>query len=154
MLQEILKPWQDEISQRCQAWIPERSIVLVIEPHTMWRMFLKALLNLYQYQVVTATTEWEAEAMKREIGLAELGLVITDVHLSDDLQAHAGIKLFKRWTAIAPRLPFLLMSDNANDANLPSIRTERMNFLAKPFIRQDVLEAVILHLSSANMTKS
>jgi DNA-binding NtrC family response regulator len=129
-----------------RARIPEQSIVLVVEPRTMWRIFLKAVLTLYPYQVVAAATEQEAEAVRQEIGLANLGLVIADVHLSGDFQARGGVGLFERWTAMAPTLPFLLMSDDDNDANLPAIRAGTASFLTKPLIRHDILEAAALHL--------
>jgi len=120
----------------------------------MWRIFLQAVLTLYQYRVVTATTEQEAEAMKQVIDPADLGLVIVDIHLSDDQQAQAGIRLFERWTATVPALPFLFISDNVDDAHLPAIYTGGGNFLAKPHIRQDVLEAVTIHLSNRPVVPS
>lgn len=148
------KQWQNKHPQSCRTWIPERSVVLVIEPHAMWRIFLKAVLNLYQYQVVTAATEQEAEALKQEVAPVDLGLVIADIHLSDDLQARAGVRLFERWTATAPTLPFLLMSDHADDANLPVVRAGTVSFLAKPVIRGEVLEAVARHLAKAHPTNN
>jgi DNA-binding NtrC family response regulator len=149
MSQRNQTQWHDENLQYVPNWVPEGSVVLVIEPHAMWRIFLKAVLTLYKYQVVTAATEQEAEARKQEIDPADLSLVITDIHLNKDLQAQAGIRLFERWTATAPTLPFLLTSNNADDVNLPVIHHEMASFLAKPLIRLDVLEAVAVHLLDA-----
>ena len=92
--------------------------------------------------------------MKQVIDPADLGLVIVDIHLSDDQQAQAGIRLFERWTATVPALPFLFISDNVDDAHLPAIYTGGGNFLAKPHIRQDVLEAVTIHLSNRPVVPS
>ena len=98
---------------------------------------------------MTVATEQEAEAVKSEIASDGLGLVITDIHLSNNRQAQGGVRLFERWTAAAPTLPFLFMSENANDANLPAIRARKASFIAKPVIRREILDAVAVRLLNA-----
>ena len=137
---------QGETAQPGETWIPEHAIVLVIEPHAVWRIFLQAILSSYRYRVITAASSQEAEAAKQEIDPDDLGLVIADIHLHDSFQAQGGIKLFKRWTLTAPTLPFLLISDNPNDANLPIFRTRKASFLTKPVIRREALEVAAVRL--------
>jgi DNA-binding NtrC family response regulator len=116
--------------------------VLIIDDDKDIRDFLSTAFTLYGYQVVTAATVQEAEATRQCPNGAPVGLVIADVHLTNRLEERAGYRLFERWTATAPVLPFLLISGDPDSKALPAIRTGAVPFLAKPFVLAELLHTV------------
>lgn len=116
--------------------------VLILDDDEAIRHLLEEALRLLGYQTVTAATVTEAEAVLQQYGPAGLALVISDVHLSANLQAQEGYALYQRWTAMHPALRFLLMSGDPRSQTLPAIRTGRVRFLAKPFSITELLDAV------------
>jgi DNA-binding NarL/FixJ family response regulator len=107
--------------------------VLIVEDEAGVREALVEILRPQGYFVRTAATAAEAEAALRHLGAEGIQLVITDVQLTPDAQAREGYELYQRWTALHPRLPFLLMSGDPRYQDLPAVRTGAVRWLTKPF---------------------
>jgi two-component system cell cycle sensor histidine kinase/response regulator CckA len=116
--------------------------ILILDDDEAIRTLLEEALQLHGYQTVTAATVTEAEAVLQQYGAAGLALVISDIHLSPNLQAQEGYVLYQRWTVSYPVLRFLLMSGDPRSQTLPAIRTGQVRFLAKPFSISELLDAV------------
>jgi DNA-binding NtrC family response regulator len=71
---------------------------------------LSTSLRRHGYQVLTAATRREAEAIGRGHGLAHLDLVIMTLPSSPYTQAHKMEALVQRWGAQALHLPFIVIS--------------------------------------------
>ena len=69
--------------------------VLVVEDLEEVRAVVAELLALDGYQVLTARSLAEAEAVRARLGLAALGLVITNLRLTRAPEAHEGIDLIR-----------------------------------------------------------
>jgi CheY-like chemotaxis protein len=83
--------------------------VLVVEDLERMRAMMAELLALEGYRVLTASSLPETEAVRAQLGLAALGLVVTNLRLTRAPEAHEGIDLIRRWHAVDPTLPFLLI---------------------------------------------
>jgi DNA-binding NtrC family response regulator len=104
--------------------------ILVIDALEGIRESLAEVLRLEGYEVLTAATEAEAEAVHQHVGLA---LVITNIRLSRAPQARQGYALLQRWRPLAPHLPFVLISGEPVHQDLPEVRAGAMRLLVKPF---------------------
>jgi two-component system, OmpR family, response regulator len=119
-----------------------QATILLIEDQEGIRDSLAAMLRLQGYDVLTAATEAEAEAVRQRVGLGGLALVITNIRLTRAPQAREGYALLQRWHPLAPRLPFLLISGESAYQDLPAVRAGAVRLLVKPFPLEAFLAAV------------
>ena len=120
--------------------------ILLIDDDTASCFLLSLALASHGWEVITATTVQEAEAASRRIGPEGIGLVIVDVHLSNNLCAWKGFELYTRWTAAHSTLPFLLMSGDPRCKTLSTVCNGSVGFLYKPFDLWHLFETVEVHL--------
>jgi DNA-binding NtrC family response regulator len=106
------------------------------------RETLVEVLSIYGYRAITAASVEEAEAAKERLGVEGIQLVIADVHLTPRAQARAGYALAQRWRTEHPELPFILMSGDPSNAELPEVRAGAMRFLLKPFAIDVLLDTI------------
>jgi DNA-binding NtrC family response regulator len=97
------------------------------------RETLTEILDIHGYRVITAGSVEEAEEVMQRLGVEGIHLVIADVHLTPAPQARAGYALAQRWRAMHPQLPFILMSGDSSNQDLPDVRARVLRFLLKPF---------------------
>lgn len=120
--------------------------VLVVEDLPDVREVVAELLAREGYHVLTASSVPDAEAIREQLGLAALGLVITNLRLTRASEAHEGIDLICRWHAVDPSLPCILMSGNLNAPELADLPVQAVWYLSKPFametFRDTVREAI------------
>lgn len=121
---------------------PAPVTVLIVDDEVPVREALTEALGLYDYHVITAASVEEAEEAKRHVGVEGIHLVIADIHLTPEPQARAGYALAQRWRAMHPSLPFILMSGDSSNQDLPDIRGGTLRFLVKPFGLDAFLEVV------------
>jgi DNA-binding NtrC family response regulator len=119
-----------------------RTTVLVVDDEGSVRETMAEALGFYGYHVVAAASVEEAEAAKQRLGAEGIHLVIADVHLTPGPQARAGYALAQRWRAQHPGLPFILISGDLSNQDLPEVRAGAIRFLVKPFQIDVLLEAV------------
>jgi DNA-binding NtrC family response regulator len=117
-------------------------MVLLVDDEEPVRETLAEALRIYGYRVSTAASAQEAEALKQRLGVEGIQLVITDINLTPIPQARAGYVLAQRWRALHPELPFILMSGDPNNLDLPDIRAGTLRFLLKPFRIEVLLDTV------------
>lgn len=120
--------------------------ILLIDDDTASCFFLSLALASRGWEVITATTVQEAEAASRRLGPEDIGLVIADVHLSNNLRAWEGFELYTRWKASHPTLPFLLMSSDPCCKTLSAVCNGSVGFLYKPFDLRDLFETVEVYI--------
>ena len=116
--------------------------VLIVEDAESMRESLYEALHAFGYWAIVTATVQEAEEARRRLGSEAIGLVITDVNLSRNLNGQEGYALFRRWTAAYPALPFLLISGAISSRDLLTTPTDGVRFLAKPFDLDELIEAV------------
>jgi DNA-binding NtrC family response regulator len=116
--------------------------ILIVEDNATLRRLFENVLQQQGYQTSTAASMAEAEAFRQQHGLTRIRLVIADIQLSADPQGREGYALYEQWSRLQPGLPFLLMSGDPGSRTLPAIRTGAVQFLAKPFPIQALLDAV------------
>jgi DNA-binding NtrC family response regulator len=120
--------------------------VLVVEDLEEVRAVVAELLAREGYEVLTARSLADAEAVRTRLGLAALGLVITNLRLTRAPEAHEGIELIRRWHAADPSLPFILMSGNLGAPAMADVPVKVVWYLSKPFaielFRATVREAI------------
>jgi CheY-like chemotaxis protein len=121
---------------------PSQITVLIVDDEAPVRETLTEVLGLYDYRVITAASVEEAEEAKQRMGVEAIQLVIADIHLTHEPQARAGYALAQRWRAMHPGLPFILMSGDSSNQDLPDIRQGAVRFLPKPFGLDVFLEVV------------
>jgi DNA-binding response OmpR family regulator len=121
---------------------PDQTTILIIEDDDCIRRLLAMALRMTGYRVVTTATRPEADAATEQLGLENLGLVITDIHLSNNLWLCEGVDVWEDWTAARPTLPFLFLSGNARNHTLPAVRTGAVPLLSKPFAIRELLAVV------------
>ena len=112
---------------------PSQITVLIVDDEAPVRETVAEILGLYGYGVITAASLEEAEEAKQRLGVEAIHLVIADIHLTPVPQARAGYALAQRWRALYPRLPFILISGDSSNQDLPDIRDGTLRFLLKPF---------------------
>jgi CheY-like chemotaxis protein len=116
--------------------------VLVVEDQEEVRAVIVELLSLHGYHVLTAGSLPEAEAVRARLGLAALGLVITNLRLTRAPEAHEGIDLILRWHAVEPSLPFILMSGDLRSPQMAKLPVKAVWYLSKPFALEVFLDIV------------
>lgn len=121
------------------------TILLIDDDEASCFLLAKALASR-GWEVVTATTVQEAEAASHRLGPEDIGLVITDVHLSNNVDVWEGLGLYTRWTAAHPTLPFVLMSGDPRCKTFAAVCNGAVGFLSKPFTLRRLFEAVEAHL--------
>jgi DNA-binding NarL/FixJ family response regulator len=125
-----------------RALLTSPATVLIVEDDAGVRETLVEILRPWGYLVRTAATVAEAEAALRQLGAEGVQLVITDVQLTPDARAHEGYELYQRWTALHPRLPFLLMSGDPRYRDLPAVQAGAVRWLTKPFSPAALLDII------------
>jgi DNA-binding NtrC family response regulator len=121
--------------------IPQAT-VLIVDDEEAVRETLSEALSFHGYRVISAATDQEAEEIKQRLGVGAIQLVVADIHLTREPQARAGYALAQRWRALHPELPFILMSGDSSNQDLPDIRAGVVRFLVKPFSMTVFLDAV------------
>jgi DNA-binding NarL/FixJ family response regulator len=116
--------------------------ILIVEDDAGVRETLVEILRPRGYLVHTAATVAEAEAALRQLSAEGVQLVIADIQLTPDARAREGYRLYQRWTAIYPRLPFLLMSGDLNHQDLPAVKAGAVRWLTKPFTPAALLDII------------
>jgi DNA-binding NtrC family response regulator len=116
--------------------------ILLVDDDEAIRNMLQEALELQGYRVSTATTAQEADHVLQQQGPDIIGLVITDIHLTDDHQVQEGYALYEHWILLSPSLPFLLISGAPSSQTLPAIQSGAVPFLAKPFTLKTLLDIV------------
>jgi two-component system, NarL family, response regulator NreC len=116
--------------------------ILMVEDDAGVRETLVEILCPQGYLVHTAATVAEAEAALQQLGAEGIQLVIADIQLTLDARAREGYELYQRWTAIYPRLPFLLMSGDPRYQDLPAVRAGAVRWLTKPFSPTALLDTI------------
>jgi DNA-binding NtrC family response regulator len=116
--------------------------VLIVEDEVGVREMLHEALSFCSYRVITAATVQEAESALKRLGVAETSLVIADINLTSVPKAREGYALYQRWRALYPTLHFILISGDSINQELPDIRSGAVQFLAKPFGIDALLEVV------------
>jgi DNA-binding NtrC family response regulator len=122
--------------------------ILLVEDDAALRTLLRIALTRYGYQVVTAATAQEADDALRGLGPTAIGLVISDINLTDTWEAREGYTLYQYWTTRHPTLPYLFISADTTHMALPAIRAGVVPFLAKPFSIRALLDTVHALLST------
>lgn len=110
-----------------------QATVLIVDDEEVVRETLSEALSFHGYRVLTAATVQEAEDIKQHVGVGAIHVVVADIHLTPGPQARAGYTLAQSWRAMHPELPFLLMSGDSSNQDLPDIRSGAVRFLVKPF---------------------
>jgi DNA-binding NtrC family response regulator len=121
---------------------PPQTTVLIVDDEAVVRETLIEILSLYGYRTLTAASLEEAEEIKQRLGADAIHLVIADIHLTPEPQARAGYALAQRWRALHPGLPFILISGDSSNQDLPDIRAGALRFLPKPFALDALVGAV------------
>jgi DNA-binding NtrC family response regulator len=116
--------------------------VLVVEDLEEVRAVVAELLVLDGYQVLTARSLADAEAVRARLGLVALGLVITNLRLTRSPEAHEGIDLILRWHARDPALPFTLMSGDLRSPAMADLPVKAVWYLSKPFAMEAFRDTV------------
>jgi DNA-binding NtrC family response regulator len=107
--------------------------MLLIDDLEDVRDVLAKVLSLQGYRVLTASNVSEAEAVRERVRLAALRVAITNVRLTRNPHAREGVDLIQRWHAIAPRLPFILMSGDLWPHEVAELAADVVWCLAKAF---------------------
>jgi DNA-binding NtrC family response regulator len=129
------------------AYIAEEAVmrpatVLIIEDLEDVRDVLAEVLSFEGYRVLTASCVPEAEAVRERVGLAALGVVITNLRLTRHPHAREGADLIQHWHAVEPRLPFILMSGDLRPHDMADLPSEVVWYLPKPFATEVFLDTV------------
>jgi DNA-binding NtrC family response regulator len=116
--------------------------VLVIDDEEPVRETLVEVLSFHSYNIITAASVGDAEEAMQRLGVEGIQLVITDIHLTPGRQLRAGYALAQRWRAQHPGFPFILISGDPSNEELPDVRAGALRFLLKPFRMEVFLEVV------------
>jgi DNA-binding NtrC family response regulator len=107
--------------------------VLVVDDLEGMRALLEEVLGFYGYEVLTAASVPEAEAIRQRLGWEGVDLVITDLRLTHLPRAREGCELIQRWHAVTPRLPFILMGGDLRRDDVWALPSRGVWCLPKPF---------------------
>ena len=118
------------------------AIVLIIDDLESLRDALAEILRDVGYQVVTAASVLAAEAIHEHLGPTGLDLVITNLRLTRHPHAREGADLILRWHALAPDLPFILMSGDLRPHDTADVPLKVVWYLSKPFTAEVLLNTV------------
>ena len=124
--------------------------ILIIEDDQSIRNVTKRILSAVGYEALTAESGAVGLQLWHERGA---DLVITDMRMAD----MDGLTIIVHLRAAAPRLPLIVMSGDSSPAfdairdgpDLASVR-----FLAKPFLRTQLLEMVAEALADRHQPRS
>jgi CheY-like chemotaxis protein len=142
---EPVRPWPSRSEPHeapSREGQPSPVTILVVDDEAPVRETLTEILGLYGYRVITAASVEEAEDAKQRVGVAAIHLVIADIHLTREPQERAGYALAQRWRAMHLGLPFILMSGDRSNEDLPDVRAGTLRFLPKPFAIDVLIGAV------------
>jgi EAL domain-containing protein (putative c-di-GMP-specific phosphodiesterase class I)/PleD family two-component response regulator len=109
-----------------------RGTVLVVDDEHKLRLAAHRILSASGYRVIDAATASEALQLYKTHA-DEIGLVLTDVHLSD----WKGPDLAKHLRGSTPNLPVVFMSGDAKAADVGNAP-----FLAKPFSKMQLIAEI------------
>jgi DNA-binding NtrC family response regulator len=107
--------------------------VLVVDDLEGMRALLGEVLGFYGYEVLTAASVPEAEAIRQRVGSGGLDLVIADLRLTHLPHAREGCELIQRWHAVTPQLPFILMGGDLRCDDVQALPIRGVWCLTKPF---------------------
>ena len=116
--------------------------VLIIDDLESLRDALAEILRDEGYQVLTAASVSEAEAIRERLGPTGLDLVITNLRLTRHPHAREGADLIRRWHALAPDLPFILMSADVRPHETADLPLKGVWYLSKPFTAEVLCHTV------------
>jgi DNA-binding NtrC family response regulator len=116
--------------------------VLVVDDLEDVRALLGEVLGLYGYEVLTAASVPEAEAIRQRLGLEGLDLVITDLRLTHVPHAREGYDLIERWHAATPQLPFILIGGDLRRDAMGALPSRGVWCLSKPFETATLLTTI------------
>jgi two-component system OmpR family response regulator len=119
-----------------------RQHILLVEDDEAVLDVLAVALRMHGYEVATATTVQEAEAIMQQPGAAAIALVIADINLTRQREAREGYALYQRWATTYPALRYLLISGDQRNTTLPAIHIGAVPFLAKPFGIRELVTTV------------
>lgn len=113
--------------------IMQTARLLVVDDLECMRALLGEVLSFYGYEVLTAASVPEAEAIRQHVGRVGLDLVITDLRLTHLPHAREGYDLIQRWHDATPWLPFILMGGDLRREDVRALPSRGVWCLHKPF---------------------
>jgi len=119
-----------------------QATVLIVDDEEVVRETLSEALSFHGYRVLTAANVQEAEDIKERVGVGAIHVVVADIHLTPGPDVRAGYALAQRWRALHPGLPFILISGDSSNQDLPDIRSGAVRFLVKPFRIAAFIDAI------------
>jgi len=119
-----------------------QATVLIVDDEEVVRETLSEALSFHGYRVITAANVQEAEDIKQRVGVGAIHVVVADIHLTPGPDVRAGYALAQRWRALHPGLPFILISGDSSNQDLPDIRSGAVRFLVKPFRIAAFIDAI------------
>ena len=139
----VAPPATSEFASPAELCEP-RKTVLVVDDDPMVRDLETQVLRMQGYKVLAA--ECAAEALRLAGETATIHLLITDLAMPEI----DGLELIRRFRAVHPRTPVLLVS-----GSMPLLRArsepdiDRFTFLAKPFQFSELIHKVRVLLDAA-----
>lgn len=111
--------------------------ILIVDDDPDIHQLLTVFLNHYNYQLVSTFNGTDALARLRDD--SSIDLILLDLGLPDI----SGLQLLQRFADAKPHAPVLVITaDSTSDSLLTAIRRHAYQYLRKPFVRQDVENAV------------
>lgn len=118
--------------------------LLVVDDDALIRDCETQMLRLQGYTVLEA--ESAAEALRLAGETAAIHLLITDFRMPEV----DGLELTRRFRTVHPKTPVLMVSGSLPQIQHRADDLERFEFLAKPFLFQDLLQKVRTLLDAAS----
>jgi DNA-binding NtrC family response regulator len=118
--------------------VPDNRFILVIEDEEQLRQIIQSVLNSESYKVILTETAREGiDLYKADKEMIEL--VILDFNLPDA----DGLSVFRQLQEMNPEVKVLLTSGfDVDDSAQEAIRLGALEFIRKPFNRQQILDVV------------